>query len=90
MHDGKEGDESGNEPAATEHHCHSDRGHLVSVDQRLAADSVIPETIHMQKYIHIVCTTVYGFSNDKLNINTVTMKSGLKLISQIDPLNGIR
>lgn len=89
MHDGKEGDESGNEPAAAEHHCHSDRGHLVSVDQRLAADSVIPGTTHTHRDTLTYCV-VYSFSNDKLNINTVIMKNGLKLILQIDPLNGIR
>lgn len=46
LHDGKKGDEGGNEPAAAEHRCYSHRGHLVSVDQRLAADGVIPAVTH--------------------------------------------
>ena len=43
LHDGQEGDDGGNHPAAPDHQGHSHRGHLVPVDQRLAADSVVPE-----------------------------------------------
>lgn len=42
LHDGKERDEGGNNPAAANHQSHSHRGHFVPVDQRLAADSVVP------------------------------------------------
>lgn len=43
LHDGQEGDESGDEPATAQHGRNSHRGHLVSVDQRLAANGVVPE-----------------------------------------------
>lgn len=43
LHDGQEGDEGGDEPATAQHGRHSHRGHLVSIDQRLAANSIVPE-----------------------------------------------
>lgn len=42
LHDGQERDEGGNHPAAPDHQSHSHGRHLVPVDQRLAADSVVP------------------------------------------------
>lgn len=42
LHDGQEGDEGGDDPAAADHHGHSHGRHLVAVDQRLAADGVVP------------------------------------------------
>lgn len=52
LHDGKERDERGDEPAAAEHRCHSHRGHLMSVDQRLAADGIIPAHTHTRPRFH--------------------------------------
>lgn len=52
LHDGKEGDERGDEPAAAEHRCHSHWGHLMSVDQRLAADGIIPAVTHTGPRFH--------------------------------------
>lgn len=43
LHDGQEGDKGGDEPATAQHGRHSHWGHLVSVDQRLAANSIVPE-----------------------------------------------
>lgn len=42
LHDGQEGDEGGNDPAAADHQSHSHRCHLVPVDQGLTADGVVP------------------------------------------------
>jgi len=42
LHDGQEGDEGGNHPAAADHQSHAHGRHLVLVHQRLAADSVVP------------------------------------------------
>lgn len=42
LHDGQEGDEGGNDPAAANHQSHSHGRHLVAVDQGLAADGVVP------------------------------------------------
>lgn len=42
QHDGQEGDEGGNNPTAAHHQSHSHGRHFVLVDQRLAADSVVP------------------------------------------------
>lgn len=46
LHDGQEGDEGGDDPAAPNHQSHSHRSHLVPVDQRLAADRVVPAHKH--------------------------------------------
>lgn len=43
LHDGQKGDEGGDEPAPAQHCRHSHWGHLMSVDQRLAANGVVPE-----------------------------------------------
>lgn len=42
LHDGQERDEGGNDPTAADHQSHSHGRHLVPVDQRLAADRVVP------------------------------------------------
>lgn len=42
LHDGQEGDEGGNDPAAANHQSHSHGRHLVAVDQGLTADGVVP------------------------------------------------
>lgn len=42
LHDGQEGDEGGDDPAAADHHSHSHGRHLVPVDQGLTADGVVP------------------------------------------------
>lgn len=46
MHYGEKRYKHGNGPAASQHQCNADRGHLASVNQGLAADGVIPgETV---------------------------------------------
>lgn len=42
LHDGQERDEGGNNPAPADHQSHSHGRHFVPVDERLAADSVVP------------------------------------------------
>lgn len=49
LHDGQEGDERGDNPAPADHQSHSHGRHFVLVDQRLAADSVIPADKRYQR-----------------------------------------
>ncbi len=46
LHDGQERDEGGNNPAAADHQSDSHGRHFVPVDQRLAADRVVPADNH--------------------------------------------
>lgn len=51
LHDGQEGDEGGNHPAAANHQSNSHRCHFIPVDQRLAADGVVPAEKTLEKAV---------------------------------------
>lgn len=46
QHDGQEGDKGGDDPASAHHYSHSHGRHLVPINQRLAADGVVPANAH--------------------------------------------
>lgn len=46
LHDGQEGDEGGDDPTSADHQSHSHGRHFVTIDQRLAADGVVPADAH--------------------------------------------
>lgn len=42
LHNREKRDKHGDDPAASQHQRNAQRGHLVPIDQRLAADGIIP------------------------------------------------